>query len=383
MFSPATMRLVGLGRRIPGRAKFAGAVLALAALIAVVALWVARSGSVRRRVRALERRADGRHARFADSIFADHFQRGNVHTHSLLSDGSSSMEAVAAWYRNLGYQFLAMTEHNLQLEASDVARFSTPGFVVIPGEEVTNHWGPHGGHPLHVNSLCAPHETPGGFDFAQPDEGLVATLEDVRLAGGIPLVNHPNFGWTLTADDVARGASGRYLFEIWSGHPNVNPDGDALRPSAESIWDDLLARGADAIPVAVDDAHNLPGDSSHGGNALPGRAWVETFGDETSVDAICTALARGDLYASNGPVIARIRVKDDVFAVATTDPGATVEFLGERGEVLSVQRAGDVPPREYLFEVAYRLSGGETLVRARMDDAVGRHAWTVAYRVTD
>ncbi len=165
---------------------------------------------------------------------------------------------------------------------------------MIPGEEVTNGWGDK---PLHVNSLCARAEARGWTAFDRADEGVAATLQEIRNQGGVPLVNHPNFQWSLTAEDIARGASGRYLLEVWSGHPNVNPMGDAMHPSAEAIWDELLARGADAIPVAVDDAHGLPDDPT-GGNALPGRGWVETFGDVTSTGAICEALAAGHLYAS-------------------------------------------------------------------------------------
>ncbi len=363
-------------------------VAVLLVALAVLAGWAARSGRARRELRAVERRVVGRRPRFAATVFAEHFQRGNLHTHSTLSDGSSPLEAVVDWYRSLGYQFLAMTEHNLQLEPAELARFATPGFVVIPGEEVTNHWGSQGGMPLHVNALCAREETQGGIVFAQPVEGLAATLADIRAEGGVPLVNHPNFNWTLTADDIARGATGRYLLEIWSGHPDVHPGGDRWHESAEQIWDDLLAEGAEAIPVAVDDAHNLPGDRSHGGAALvssggslPGRGWVETFGDVTSASAICEALGRGELYASNGPSLARIAVNGEAFSVGTTDPAATVSFLGERGELLANVRAADVAPRDGVWEIGYRLTGGETLVRARIADAAGRHAWTVAYRV--
>jgi len=373
------MTSLALRRLPPFRARvLAGALFG----VVLLAVWLSRSVAFRRHARSLERHLTGRHPRFHETIDADRFQRGNLHTHSLLSDGSSPVEAVVAWYRSLGYQFVAMTEHNLQIDASLRDALSAPGFVVLPGEEVTNHWGDRGGRPLHVNALCAPRETPGGFDFVRPDEGLAGTLEDIRAEGGIPLVNHPNFQWTLTEDDIARGASGRYLLEIWSGHPSVNPGGDGERPSAEAIWDGLLARGADAIPVAVDDTHNLPGDPS-GGNALPGRAWVETFGGETSTVAICAALARGDLYASNGPALARISVQRDTFLVATTDPAASVVFLGERGETLAQVRAADVAPKADVRELTYRLTGGETLVRARVSDAAGRHAWTAAYRVDE
>lgn len=333
------------------------------------------SSALWRRARALERRATHRHAHFVEPITADHFQRGNVHTHSLSSDGTARIEDMVAWYRDHGYQFLAMTDHNVWVGPEELARFVSPGFVVIPGEEVTNRWSRL---PLHVNALCAKDEVEGGIDFDRPESGLARVFAQIRAVGGTPLVNHPNFHFALTADDIATGARGRYLLEIWSGHPDVNPAGSALRPSAEAIWDDLLTRGADAFPAAVDDAHALPGDPHS--DALPGRAWIETFGDETSVASICAALDEGRLYASNGPVITRIEVAGNTFTVATLAPDAGVTFLGEGGDVLADFPAAHDPGRP-VQAATYHLTGGETFVRARVSDAQGRHAWTAAYRV--
>src|SRR5438094_2034422 len=38
--------------------------------------------------------------------------KGNLHTHSLWSDGDDYPEMIADWYKAHGYQFLAMTDHN-------------------------------------------------------------------------------------------------------------------------------------------------------------------------------------------------------------------------------------------------------------------------------
>jgi hypothetical protein len=286
---------------------------------------------------------------------------------------------MVEWYRSHGYQFLAMTEHDLRFDPGEVAGLTGPGFVVIAGEEVSDR---RGRRPLHVNALCAREQVDGGVQFDRADVGLGVMLAQIRAAGGTPLVNHPNFHDSLDADDIARGATGRYLLEIWSGHPEVAPEGSAWRPSAEAIWDDVLARGGDAIPVAVDDAHGLPDDSGIG-RAIPGRGWVETFGDVTTELAICAALAGGRLYASNGPLLARISVEGDVFTVTTTDARASVVFLGVGGETLAEVRAADVAARGDAREITYQLTGNEGLVRARVSDAEGRHAWTAAYRTED
>jgi hypothetical protein len=310
------------------------------------------------------------HPHFVETVSADHFQRGNLHTHSKLSDGSASLEDMVGWYRTHGYQFLAMTEHDRQIDPDTLAALSGPGFVVIPGEEVTDTWR---GRPLHVNALCARQQVDGHRDFDRPEIGLGVMLAQIRAAGGMPLVNHPNFHGSLTADEIARGASGRYLLEIWSGHPEVATDGDGERPSTEVVWDGVLDQGGDAIPVAVDDAHGLP-EGPGAQRAQPGKGWVATFGAETTTEAICAALAGGRLYASNGAALADMSVEGDTFRVTASDPGATVTFLGDGGAVLAEVRAASG---------VYRLTGEEGVVRARVTDPAGHHAWTAAYRTGD
>ena len=38
--------------------------------------------------------------------------KGNLHTHTINSDGDSSPDTVARWYKEHRYHFLALTDHN-------------------------------------------------------------------------------------------------------------------------------------------------------------------------------------------------------------------------------------------------------------------------------
>src|SRR5688572_23053990 len=46
---------------------------------------------------------------------ADRWWKGNLHTHTLWSDGDDYPEMVAAWYKDQGYNFLALSDHNIVL----------------------------------------------------------------------------------------------------------------------------------------------------------------------------------------------------------------------------------------------------------------------------
>src|SRR6187397_2074091 len=78
--------------------------------------------------------------------------KGNTHTHSLNSDGDSTPDEVVRWYREHGYDFLVLTDHNFVTEVDGLnAVQGAPGrFLVVRGEEVTSRVGDK---PIHVNGF--------------------------------------------------------------------------------------------------------------------------------------------------------------------------------------------------------------------------------------
>src|SRR5882724_4218351 len=70
---------------------------------------------------------------------ASHWYRGNTHTHTLNSDGDSPPDSVARWYRDHGYAFLFITDHEKITDPAPLnARYGKPGsFLLITGQEVT------------------------------------------------------------------------------------------------------------------------------------------------------------------------------------------------------------------------------------------------------
>jgi hypothetical protein len=308
--------------------------------------------------------------RFVETLDVSTFQKGNIHTHTNLSDGDRPPEEVYRWYRDRGYNFLAITDHN---SVTDPALYRLlerrKRFVMITGEEVTMRGA---GKQVHVNALCTRH-TIGPRIFDTQRHALAWAVREVRAQGGVALVNHPNWDWALTAADLP-AARGARLLEIASGHPYVHTHGDADHLSHEALWDVALAAGQDLAGVAVDDAHSY-GPRAPDNAARPGRAWIQVFAPEPTREAICAALAQGRLYGSTGPALRRIQITDDAYAVYPQNPSALVEFIGKGGRVLQSGKADrDGAAR-------YRLQGGEGLVRARVTEGEGKQAWTQPCRV--
>ena len=138
-------------------------------------------------------------------------------------------------------------------------------------------------------------------------------MQAIRAHGektGRPILahlNHPNFQWALTAEDLADVAEGAY-FEIYNGHPGINHLGDETRPGDEKIWDianTIRLAELDLPPLlgfATDDSHTY-----HGEDVSPGRGWVMVGAKELNGDSLIEAMHTGRFYASSGVVLDAIR----------------------------------------------------------------------------
>ena len=56
----------------------------------------------------------------AAQVPQSNWYKGNLHTHTINSDGDSPPYDVMAWYKRNGYQFLAITDHNTFTDPASV-----------------------------------------------------------------------------------------------------------------------------------------------------------------------------------------------------------------------------------------------------------------------
>ena len=291
--------------------------------------------------------------------------KGNTHTHTLNSDGDSTPDDVVRWYREHGYHFLVLTDHNYltSVDALNALHGAARKFLVIKGEEVTDRFGDK---PLHINGLDIDREI-------QPQRGdsvvdvLQRNVDAIRRERGIPHINHPNFGWAITPDELRQVRNNR-LFEIYNGHPMVNNRGGGGAPGLEETWDAILSSGTLIYGLAVDDAHTFkqPGNPSVAG---PGRGWIAVRAAALEARAILEAIERGDFYASTGVELSDYQVTAEAMTVAvkkTSYSKYRIQFIGKGG--VHLFEALDSP-------ATYRFKGGEGYVRARVVESNGAMAW--------
>lgn len=263
--------------------------------------------------------------------------RGNLHTHTTRSDGSQDPEPTARMYADAGYGFLCISDHDTltwPIAGPD-------GLVLIPGLEVAG-----GPHILAVNV-----ERPIG-----KDQSRQAVIDEAVAAGGIAVLNHPNWGFDFNhfPQDQLEALRGHVGIEIYNGVVDAL-EGSAL---ATDRWDQLLSRGLHAWGFAHDDLHD---------ERLFARGWLMAQVTERTRDGVIEALRRGRFYASTGVDIRRITVRADTISIEA--PRAQrIRFIGAWGRLL--HEADD-------WEAGYRIGGREgDYVRIECLGRGGRCAWS-------
>lgn len=303
---------------------------------------------------------------------AARFYKGNTHTHTLNSDGDSTPDDVVRWYREHGYNFLVLTDHNYltSVDGLQALHGADEKFLVVRGEEVTDSYN---GKPIHVNGL-----NPSRFVPPQGGKSVVDVIQRnvdaVRAALGIPHVNHPNFIWAITGEELREVRNYR-LFEIYNGHPTVNNLGGGGVPGLEQMWDYLLYHGREVFGVAVDDAHvfKRPWDPRA---ARPGRGWIYVRAERLSAEALLAAMERGDFYASTGVELEEYQADARSIRIKIREERTSkyrIEFIGRGSEPWS---GGRVLKEVTSSPAVYEIRGDEGYVRAKIYESNGKVAWT-------
>lgn len=362
-----------------------------------------------------------------------HWWKGNLHTHTFWSDGDQFPEPAAQWYKDHGYHFLSLSDHNRlsqgqrwmvvtekQRTAFEAykAQFGTswvetrtdnegrtlvrlkplceyrclveePGrFLLLQGEEISEK--------AHLNGINLLEAIPpqGGAtmtDLLQNDVGAVLAQQEKTGQAMLVHINHPNFVWALTAEDIMPVKDARF-FEVYNAHGSVNNDGDPLRASVERMWDIVLANrlaqagGKILYGVANDDTHDYHKFDPRAAN--PGQAWTVVRAARLTPESLIRAMNAGDFYCSTGVRLKDVAFRDDTLTVQVDpDPGVTytIRFLGTRRgfdptgrEVVDAEGKAVRTTRRYSPEIGavlaesqgatagYSLKGDELYVRAKV-----------------
>ena len=240
---------------------------------------------------------------------------GDIHTHTVGSDGVLTLEELAALARTHGLDFLAITDHNQMVSPAVLARI--PGITLIPGVEWTHYRG-------HANflGLEKPYDEPF---FTNSDEEMQARFQTAHDRGALIVINHPqdeSCGFQFDLTKLPFDA-----IEIWNGPMRESN----LR--AVGLWHQMLAAGRKVPAVGGSDFHreNL--------FQILGGPCMGVYAGSDAPDDILAALRAGRsfiTFAPNGPTV-------DFSAGSATLGGTTEWQTGLTAQVSAKGlKAGDV-----------------------------------------
>lgn len=350
----------------------------------------------------------------ANTAAAQTWYKGNLHTHSYWSDGDEFPEMIMGWYKSHGYQFVGLSDHNtlaagekwkkvaksklyedgfatylntygnnwvvyqvdsgrtivkLKTLAEYRPLFENENFLILKSEEITSRFE---NKPIHMNatnvqSIISPQD---GQSVTEVMQKTVDAVRRQREESGQPMIvhlNHPNFGWGVSLQDII-DLRGERFFEVYNGHPAVNNYGDSSHPGTEEMWDRIniayANRGQPLLyGLATDDSHNYHQFGKAFSNS--GRGWVMVKATALTPAALIESLEAGNFYASTGVTLDEVSYQRHVLnVVVNPEPGVdyTIEFVGvKKGEAVPV-----VLKKVEGAKADFKLSGKHIFVRARI-----------------
>ncbi|WP_299729533.1 CehA/McbA family metallohydrolase [uncultured Tateyamaria sp.] len=295
------------------------------------------------------------------------FWRGNLHTHSDLSDGAIPPAEVCRRYKAEGYDFIALTDHfvgEFDYPIADTVPFRDDAFTTILGAEL--HSGAmENGELWHILAVGLP------ADFAPSNSPQFNPIPDqetgpeiaarARAAGAFVAIAHPQ--WSGMTMDDARSITSAHAVEIYNHGCAVECD----RADGMFYADLLLSEGRDVTLIATDDAHFEAPDAFGG--------WVMVKAEANDPDLLLAALKRGEFYASTGPDLRGIEVTEDEVIVTCSTASVVV-----------VQGHGSVAPAVYGASMTRAVMPIKRLrnspwIRVTVIDAAGKRAWSNPIRL--
>ena len=310
--------------------------------------------------------------------------RGSLHTHTLWSDGDALPEVVVSMYRELGYDFVILTDHDVFAETErwksvdervrsairqaeergdpmigdlrevnvttddgkqttqeevrlakfdELARaYNKPGeFLLVPGEELDRTGISTDGRraAIHMNIFNITTTVPRATDELPTEEGIRTEVrrllkvgeEEKRLVA--VQLNHPTWVWFDNRAEEIAAVDEVTLLEPFNLTPTTNRLGTKEHESADRIWDIVNTLRLSSGRKIV---YATASDDAHqyrdfSGNASPpGRGWVMIRAKELSAESLLTSLVAGDFYASSG-----VLLRQDGFDPATRTLTVEVE----------------------------------------------------------
>lgn len=250
--------------------------------------------------------------------------KGQIHMHTTNSDGKNSVEEVLKYYIELGYDFIAITDHNY------VTLFTNSGIFIIGSEygKGSEENTANTGHILALNVS----------NSVETTLKLQERINNIVSQDGVAILAHPNWRVGYTYEQLMQLTNYTGI-EIFNG----------LSGDAVELWDSVLSSGKIIWGFANDDEHSITKDA--------GKTAIYVLIDSLSTKAILDALKRGSFYSVRGHnILEDFSVQNNSITVCSLCD-AEIKFIGYGGEILTQVKGRTA---------TYYIAGDERYIRVEL-----------------
>lgn len=307
--------------------------------------------------------------------------KGNLHSHTVNSDGHLTPQESVQMFREHGYSFLCLSDHNVYTDYS--SELDSEDFIILPGLEAGAYLCSEDGEidlkchhihgilgsakdraaataPLFSHKERLPAEIYyGHWDGAKAAQKLADKL---KSRGCITMYNHPV--WSRVRESEFIDTEGLWALEIYNS-ATVREDStgyDTLH------WDVMLRERKRIWGIATDDNHNRgPVSDACGG-------YICVQAPSLMHDDLIDTMKVGKFYSSSGPEIYSWGVDHGKAYISCSNVRFINFICGNHigdGKTIFTDSV-----REEIRGGEYVLRGHETYIRAECIDWLGRCAWS-------
>lgn len=289
------------------------------------------------------------------------FLKGALHCHTTRSDGKGTPEEVIKLHHENGYQFMALTDHNIlnHVNHADVPMTILAGVerdFGLPGRKFDKP------HCVHIVGIGLPGDPAIPGQDVRPEHAgrgengadAQPMIDQMHSWNMKTIYAHPE--WSATTYQDFKMLTGNFAMEVWNTGCAMENNQDFNAP----YWDEALDAGQKVWGVATDDGHPV---HQHC------KGWVMVNADNDAA-GILDALENGEFYASCGPEIKDFYVEDGVAHIECSE-AASIDFVSLRYPLPCVRDA-----EGKMTSADCKLPEDLKYIRVCVMDKQGRRAWT-------
>lgn len=240
--------------------------------------------------------------------------KGNLHTHTTVTDGRKTPEEVISLYRDNGYDFLALTDHWKHSET----RMTEDGMLLLRGCEYNINGADVLAGVFHIVAIGEKEPAKLDREKANGDYTAQDIIDAIHAVGGIAILAHPS--WSLdTCEQIMpfSGFDGVEIYNSVSGLPRN------CRPYSGEVIDQLAVRGKVFTSMCSDDSHFYQNEAC--------LSYIYVQAEELTEEAILDAIRNGRVMATQGPrfsvSVEEIEGSEDRRVRYTCDPVSQIVFF--------------------------------------------------------